>query len=176
MTLSAATRHDAPYHFRNADIMQTQEPNGLNAFIVRAKQACYVGNGHKLLPYRLASHDLQYTETPWIYHDSYLAERDFIGQEIVYADSKPVWGMNYYGCILRPELISSSLAGAIIKESLAAMYTENRFLGGFRFETQGMRYVDTNSGEMSGFAGIEWIEHQGRRVYELHYHGGLLRA
>ncbi|WP_018606257.1 DUF5680 domain-containing protein [Uliginosibacterium gangwonense] len=166
----------SPARSPNTDIMTEQHLTALHVFIVQAKRACYVGDGHKLLPYRLASHDLQYAEGPWVYHDSYLAERDFIGQEIVYADSKPVWGMNYYGCILKPELISSAQAGSIIKESLAAMYAENRFLGGFRHQTQGMQYVDTSSGDFCGFAGIEWIVCSGQRVYELHYHGGLLRA
>lgn len=36
----------------------------LYTFIVRAKLTTYVGNGLKLLPYRLGSHDLQYADGP----------------------------------------------------------------------------------------------------------------
>lgn len=51
----------------------------LHDFIVRAKQATYVGNGEKLLSYRLGSVDLQYQEESLIYHDSYFGTRNFLG-------------------------------------------------------------------------------------------------
>jgi hypothetical protein len=63
----------------------------LEQFIVQAKQNTYVGGSQKLLPYRLGSKDLQLMEGDWAYHDSYLGESDFIGQEIVYFQMKPVW-------------------------------------------------------------------------------------
>ena len=74
----------------------------LHTFIIRAKQATYVGSGRKLLPYRLGSHDLQFIEGDWAYHDSYLGENDFIGEEAVYHKQKVVWAMNYFGRILAP--------------------------------------------------------------------------
>lgn len=67
--------------------------------------ATYIGDGQKLLPYRLAFRDLQFSNGTWSYHDSYFGEQDFIGQEGVYLDGRPVWGMNYMGRLLRPELI-----------------------------------------------------------------------
>jgi hypothetical protein len=62
----------------------------LEQFIIRAKQHTYAGGGKKLLPYRLGSKDLQFAEGDWAYHDSYLGESDFIGQEIVYYQMEPV--------------------------------------------------------------------------------------
>src|SRR3972149_12065910 len=103
--------------------------NILHEFIVRAKQATYVGSGQKLLPYRLGSHDLQFFDGDWAYHDSYLGENDFIGEEAVYHQRKVVWAMNYFGRILKPDKITSAQAGAMIKSSLTKMYTEGRFLG-----------------------------------------------
>jgi len=103
----------------------------LHTFIIRAKQATYVGGGQKLLPYRLGSHDLQFIENDWAYHDSYLGENDFIGEEAVYHKGKIVWAMNYFGRILMPDRITSAQAGATIKASLTRMYGEGRFLGGF---------------------------------------------
>ena len=79
----------------------------LRDFILLAKQNSYVGGGAKLLPYRLGSHDLQFIrKDDWAYHDSYVGENDFIGEEIVYFQNKPVWGMNYYGRILSPRVRS----------------------------------------------------------------------
>ncbi len=77
--------------------MQSIPLDTLEAFIVRAKAATYVGGAASLLPYRLGSKDLQFAEGDWAYHDSYLGESDFIGQEIVYYRRVSVWGMNYFG-------------------------------------------------------------------------------
>jgi hypothetical protein len=147
----------------------------LETFIVQAKRATYVGSGPKLLPYRLGSHDLQFTDGTWAYHDSYVGENDFMGQEIVYDQSKVVWGMNYFGRILQPDQITSAQAGALIKSSLLKLYAEDRFLGGFEYTEGNLTYVDTNEGTVEFFTGHEWISRHGVRVYELVYHGGLIK-
>jgi hypothetical protein len=147
----------------------------LHAFIIRAKQSTYVGSGQKLLPYRLGSHDLQLIEDDWSYHDSYLGEGDFIGQEAVYYRQKVVWAMNYFGRILNPALITSAQAGAMIKTSLTKMYQEGRFLGGFEHTEGEFTYVDTSEGDVRFFTGKEWISRDGEIVYELVYHGGLIK-
>jgi len=103
----------------------------LNAFIVRAKAATYVGSGAKSLSRRPGSHDLEYHQGAFAYQDSYFGGSDFIGEESVYFEGRPVWAMNYYGRILDPERITAAEAGQVIKESLSAMYREGRFLGGF---------------------------------------------
>ncbi len=150
--------------------------NTLHAFIIRAKAATYVGSGQKLLPYRLGSHDLQFSEGDWAYHDSYLGESDFIGEEIVYYQRQVVWGMNYFGYILQPDRISSAQAGHVIKVSLTRLYEEGRFLGGFEHTVDDLRYVDTSEGDFQLFHGREWIEQAGQIVYELRYHGGLVKS
>lgn len=147
----------------------------LQAFIIRTKQSTYVGSGQKLLPYRLGSHDLQFFEGDWAYHDSYLGESDFIGQEAVYYRQKVVWAMNYFGRILDPARIASAQAGAMIKASLSKMYEEGRFLGGFEHTEGDLTYVDTSEGDVGFFTGRERIRQHGEIVYELVYHGGLIR-
>jgi hypothetical protein len=76
--------------------------DGLNDFIVMAKRATYAAAAAKSLPYRLGTSDLQFRDGPWSYHDSYVGEADFLGQEIVYRDRRPVWSMAYYGYLLDP--------------------------------------------------------------------------
>ena len=149
--------------------------NELHAFIVRAKQVTYVGGGQRLLPYRLGSHDLQFIEDDWAYHDSYLGESDFIGQEAVYYRQKVVWAMNYFGRILGSARITSVQAGEMIKTSLSKMYAEGRFLGGFEYADGELTYVDTNEGDVQFFTGREWISRNSEIVYELVYHGGLIK-
>lgn len=147
----------------------------LEAFIVKAKAATYVGSGEESPSCRPASHDLQFREGDFLYLDSYFGGADFIGEEIVYYKNAPMWAMNYYGRILEPAMIEAAEAGQIIKQSLSAMYKEGRFLGGFEHDTGDGVYVDTSAGDVASFTGQEWITREGVRVYELIYHGGLIK-
>ena len=147
----------------------------LEEFIIRAKAATYVGSGIKSLSHRPASHDLEYHEIPFDYLDSYFGGSDFIGEEVVYYKQLPVWAMNYYGRILEPSRITGAEAGQVIKESLSRLYQERRFLGGFELTTRYGTYTDTNQGKFTSFKGREWITRDGIMVYELHYHGGLIK-
>jgi hypothetical protein len=151
------------------------DTNQLHAFIVRAKAATYVGNGEHVTPCRVGSHDLRFSDGEWSYHDSYFGGTDFIGEEVVYFAEKPVWAMNYYGRILRGDLITAAETGQMIKASLSCMYKEDRFLGGFEHTENGLTYVDASEGNADCFHGHELIRRGGEIVYELDYHGGLIR-
>ena len=155
--------------------MSNPSPTELQSFIVRAKAATYVGGGSHIPACRPASHDLQFVDGDWSYLDSYFGGTDFIGEEVIWYAGKPVWCMNYYGYILKPELITPTQAGQMIKSSLSRMYTENRFLGGFQHSEGEFTYIDTSEGEFSRFTGREWIERGGVKSYELVYHGGLIK-
>ncbi len=148
----------------------------LEGFIVRAKAATYVGDGQKAESCRSGSHNLKFWEGPFSYLDSYFGGTDFIGQEVVYYEDEPVWAINYYGRILEPEKISAAEAGQIIKESLSRMYKEGRFLGGFEHKSGHGIYTDASQGDLESFTGLEWITREDIRVYELLYHGGLIKA
>jgi hypothetical protein len=147
----------------------------LHSFIVSAKAATYVGGGAKIPSCRTASHDLKFTDGNWSYLDSYFGGTDFIGEEVVWHAGNPVWVMNYYGYILKPELITPSQAGEMIKASLSLMYLENCFLGGFQHSEGEFTYFDTSDGEITRFTGREWIQRKNLMVYELVYHGGLVK-
>ena len=147
----------------------------LNAFIVRAKAATYVGGGAVAPSCRPGSHDLRFADGPFAYLDSYFGGSDFLGEEVVYFQDAPVWAMNYYGRILEPELIGAAQAGQIIQASLSNMYKLARFLGGFEHAVGEFTYFDTSVGDVASFTGREWIAREGIKVYELLYHGGLIK-
>ena len=147
----------------------------LNAFIVRAKAATYVGGGEHTNACRSGSHDLSFSEGEWNYLDSYFGGSDFIGEEVVYFDGKPIWAMNYYGRILRDDLLTAARAGQMIKASLSQMYKEGRFLGGFEYTENDLTYVDSSEGSADCFHGREAICCGQETAYELIYHGGLIR-
>jgi hypothetical protein len=126
----------------------------LTAFIVRAKAATYVGSGEHVESSRPGSHDLNFTDGKWSYLDSYFGGTDFIGEEVVYFDDKPVWAMNYYGYILRDDLLTAAQAGQMIKTSLSRMYKEGRFLGGFEHTENDLTYVDTSQRKSLSRTGV----------------------
>lgn len=146
----------------------------LHDFILAAKSATYVGSGEPVQSCRLQSHDLAYSKGPFNYLDSYFGGSDFIGQEVVYENDRPVWAMNYYGVIRKPDKISAPETGAMIKTSLSEMYAAGRFLGGWEHQEGNLSYYDTSQGDLFYFSGREWIEKKGELVYELVYHGGLI--
>ena len=147
----------------------------LNAFIVRAKAASYVGGGEHVPACRPGSHDLGFSEGEWSYLDSYFGGTDFIGEEVVHFAGKPVWAMNYYGRILHDDLLTGAQSGQMIKASLSRMYKESRFLGGFEYTENDLTYVDTSEGSADCFQGREFIRRGQEIAYELVYHGGLIR-
>jgi hypothetical protein len=147
----------------------------LATFIVRAKAATYVGDGQHETPCRSGSHDLRFSNGEWVYLDSYFGGTDFIGEEVVYFAGKPVWAMNYYGRILRDDLLTAPQAGQMIKTSLSLMYREGRFLGGFEHIENDLTYIDTSEGNAASFYGREFIRREQQIAYELLYHGGLIR-
>jgi hypothetical protein len=149
--------------------------NALDTFIVRAKAATYVGDGEHVAPCRTGSHDLRFSDGEWSYHDSYFGGTDFIGEEVIYFAEKPVWAMNYYGRILREDLLTAAQAGQMIKASLSRMYQEDRFLGGFEHIENDLTYVDTSEGNTEHFHGREIIRRGQELAYELLYHGGMIR-
>lgn len=156
--------------------MTPDQLKDLSDFIVRAKAATYVGGGTPAPPCRLGSHDLQFSDGEWSYHDSYFGGCDFIGEEVAYLSGQPVWGMNYYGYIIREDLITPEQAGRMIKASLSLMYQEKRFLGGFSHTEGELNYVDTSEGDPSRFRGREMILRGDILAYELLYHGGLIKS
>lgn len=156
--------------------MDTFSKENLHDFIVKAKSKTYAAKGPKSLAYRPDSHDLQYQEGAFAYLDSYFGGTDFLGQEVVYFEGKAMWVMNYYGRITDPTHLSAAQAGSIIMESLSTLYENGRFLGGYEHQTDVGNYVDSNTGDLTSFQGVEWIEVQGQKAYELVYHGGLVKT
>ena len=152
------------------------ERTELNAVIVRAKAASYVGGGVKAPSSRMGSHDLSWSEEDWRYLDSYFGGTDFLGQEVLWHRAEPVWAMSYYGYVLRPDLIDAVRAGETIKAALSAMYGEGRFLGGFEWAGAFGRYVDRSEGGVEQFRGREVILVEGVEAYGLDYFGGLVRG
>ncbi|MEY2930178.1 MAG: hypothetical protein RL033_927 [Pseudomonadota bacterium] len=151
------------------------EIRALEAFVVAAKRATYVGNGRRAESSRSGSHDLTFEEGEFAYRDSYFGGTDFLGQEVVWHEGQPVWAMSYYGYIIAPERIDAARAGATIKAALSALYEQGRFLGGFEWSGPYGTYRDRSTGEVTRFQGRETITVGDVEAYALDYFGGLVK-
>ncbi|WP_260260233.1 DUF5680 domain-containing protein [Vibrio intestinalis] len=156
--------------------MSSYTKQELYRFIVEAKANSYIGRAPKSLPSRKGASDIQYQRGSFQYLDSYFGGTDFLGQEVVYFEGEPVWAMNYYGKILRPDIYNGEKSGNAVITALTEIYQSGEFLGDSVIDTNWGRYHDTNKGDVHSFTGYEWIELEQEKVYDLHYHGGLIKC
>ncbi len=149
--------------------MKLNDPEFIS-FLIRAKRATYAAGVETGQSSRPGSHDLPYQEGDWYYLDSYLGGLSFIGEEAVWNQGRPVWGMNYYGWMLSggiPEGFSQFL-----KDALLCVPEDAPFRGPSEMVSGPYRYACQWQGGVANFSGSEWIELEGVKIYELRFHGG----
>lgn len=143
-------------------------------FLLRAKRASYASGAATVGSSRPTSSDLRYTEDDFLYLDTYLGSRDFIGEEAVWFQEKPIWGMNYHG-----RMLSESIPDGFIDTLRAALFAvpaESPFRGPAEFNLGDFRYTCRWQGDLDQYSGHERIEYNGRPLYELVFHGGKISA
>jgi len=124
---------------------------------------------------RLKSVDYHFEKEDLAYHDTYFGPRDFIGSEIVYKENIPVWGMNYYGYILKSELPEKDVYD-FLRQALIQRYTNViPVRGPARYAINSWQYANATDGTLDRFSGTEIITLDGEEVYKCWYHGGLIR-
>lgn len=146
----------------------------LEAFLIRAKALTYASDGHLAAPSRKGAIDRIFQQGSFVYRDSLFDGQMAIGQEMVWFEDLPIWGENYYGQIHRPDVISPEMLDQILRRSMENMYHELRFLGAYRHEYEGYVYLDTNTGDMNQFQGLQEITKDGKQVFTMYYHGGSI--
>lgn len=147
----------------------------LAGFLEEASKSTYANKDAPKAPSsRLKSEDYHFEKDGLIYHDTYFGSRDFIGEEVVYKDNKPVWGLNYYGLILSETTNEKELYG-FLREALMQEYSDIIPVRGPKNYQQGdWEYNNSADGELDRFTGTEEIYRAGVLVYKCHYHGGFI--
>lgn len=142
----------------------------LRAFLVKAKKETYAAKKGKIQSSREASHDYMYQEGKYKYIDSYVGNSQFSGQEIVYENNEPIWSMNYYGRVIKENFDGDFLKEALLQVTIYMPYrgVENYIKGDYCYHNK----VD---GCLECFFGYEDIFYQNQKIYELFYHGGMLK-
>ncbi len=150
------------------------DTTALHSFAIAAKKATYVGSGAPATPSRVGSHDLTFEQGPWVYRDSYFGGTDFLGQEVIWHETEPVWAMNYHGYILRADLITPTQAGTILKAALAQPQSQGRLLDTLDCPAELGHYRIASTGTISCFGGRETIHVGDVLAYALDYQGGVV--
>lgn len=146
-------------------------------FIISAKKATYAdGKAEKIKSTREKSFDYEYIENNMKYHDTYFGGTNFMGEEIVYIDENPVWGMNYYGITLDKTLSEDAIDKAL-RPALSKVGEDDILpvRGPKEYKNNDYTYSFIVNGDLEYFDGIETIYKNNNKIYELKCHGGLIK-
>lgn len=149
------------------------EQKELISFLIRAKQNTYAGGKSPEFSSRTASHDLQYSEGDLSYYDSYLGGYHFIGEEAVWENGIPLWGMNYYGKMLCKEIPGGF--SDFLKQALMRVPDNEPYRGPREYIAGDYLYSCRVNGEFTCYKGVEEILKDGDIIYRLIFHGGEIR-
>src|SRR3989344_8152746 len=151
------------------------DPEELGDFLNEANKSTYANkNAPKAVSSHPKSDDYHFEKGDLIYHDTYFGARDFIGEEVVYKDGEPVWAMNYYGFILKPEASTKEVYN-ILRPALMQEYNDILPVRGPKEYKEGESiYRNSVEGGLKRFSGTEEIELKGEKVYNCWYHGGAI--
>jgi len=143
------------------------------AFILEAKHKTYAAGGEHAPSSRPASIDLPYRRGDFFYLDSYLGGFKFLGEEAVWQGDAPLWGMNYRGYMLVPEIPEGF--GDFLKRALMEVPAKAPFRGPGFYKEGEFEYRCEWEGDVDRFEGRETIWMGLNPVYELVFHGGTIQ-
>ncbi len=146
----------------------------LSEFIARAKRNTFATGGEKVASSKTASKDYLYKEGEFIYRDSYFGSRYDIGQEIVWRNDEPIWGMNYMGGMREGYEDLSKATFRFLKECLTLVDASMPFRGPELHQKGEFKYRNEVVGDVERFQGTERIFFRSDEIYERTYHGGLI--
>lgn len=166
-----AFENKGKFNFKESDFQDKEKINidSLRDFLCEARRNTYAANATPIDARLLASTQLEFQKGNFFYRDIFFSgTKKFIGQEIVYQDSKPIWGMNYMGNQI------GKLETNFLKESLFKLSEKCRLGGRCENEKREYKYQDNGQGNVEEFSGQEQMSVQGKNIYKLDYRGGLI--
>jgi len=160
------------FNFKETVFKNTKKINieTLKEFLLEARLNTYASNNKSVdNPRLLESVQFEFQKNNLFYRDIYfLGNKKFIGQEIIYQDSKPIWGMNYIGDAM------GKLENIFLKDLLLKLVNKCRLGQNCEFEKGNLKYEDNGQGVLEDFYGQEKIFSFGKNIYKLDYRGGLI--
>lgn len=139
-------------------------------FKLKTNQNNYVAFVNEIKSSQLNTHDYRYEEEPYVYYDSYLGDKHFIGEEIILRKGQAVYAMNYVGRIIKDAFNKNFL-----KEALRASTIKMPYRGPEFYQSGEYIYRCNVFGQFTWFQGREVIFHNHEKIYEYFFNGGILR-
>ncbi len=139
-------------------------------FLCKAKRECYAGEENMVASTRPQSYDYRYSEGDYTYLDSYFGGEKFAGEEVLYVRNLPVYAMNYCGHVL-----GDNFSVDFLKEALLLVPEEYPFRGPLVYNNGDYSYHCFIHGDMDWFQGYEEIFLLQKKIYECHFHGGMIK-
>lgn len=149
----------------------------LARFLIKAKSEAWAGDGKEIAPQRQGFKELEYSDGPWEYRDSYAGYFMAPGQEYVRFQDQPVWMMAYSGGMSPENRGNKSFAKetfTFLKKALKMVEATRPFRGPENFCERDWEYKDSSEGDITDFKGTEQILYQGTEIFKQHYCGGLV--
>jgi len=163
---------DGKFKFKETIFQEVKAINleVLKEFITEARLNTYAANNSPAdNPRLLQSTQLEFQKGNFFYRDIFFSgNKKIIGQEIIYQDSKPVWGMNYIGDKMG-KLETNFLKDALFRRAGTCRLGQN-----CEFEKREFKYEDKGQGTSDDFFGQEQVFLSGKSIYKLEYRGGLI--
>jgi len=146
----------------------------LREFLVRAKLQTYASSGERdERQLEDGGKELTFRDGEYLYCDRYYGFNPFAGEEVVWQDGQAVWAMNYYGEVTDDAIPCVDVYG-FLQSALQKVQTSRPFRGPRQFSDGDFVYRDESTGDLDRFNGHERILYQGREIYRLEYHGGVV--
>lgn len=123
---------------------------------------------------KLHSQDYYFERGDFKYHDTYFGSRNFIGSEVVYFKEKVIWGLNYYGHILKSDIDENELYDFLREALLKEANNILPLRGPSNYKKNDKSYMFTVEGDMNNFKGEEIIMIDDEIVYRCYIHGGYI--
>ncbi|MEK7118371.1 MAG: DUF5680 domain-containing protein [Patescibacteria group bacterium] len=147
----------------------------LSKFLNEANKATYTNkDATKVASSRTKSQDYHFEKGDLAYHDTYFGGRDFIGEEIVYENQKPVWGANYFGFVLDKNVSEKDIYDFLRKALMQEYNNAIPVRGPGNYVEEDKTYRFAADGELANFSGKEEIIFDGKIVYRCFVHGGMI--
>jgi hypothetical protein len=144
-------------------------------FLIKAKKNTYALSGEKRENIMAdGAKELDYKFGFFYYRDRYYGFDPFIGEEVVFLGNKPFWVMNYSGRCSNAT-ISKKEIYSFLKKCLKKVDINNPFRGPNEYQSGDYIYKNKTKGDIDNFCGEERVYYKNKKMYELKYHGGLVK-
>lgn len=137
-------------------------------FLCRAKKE--VGAHNSVMSSRPNTQDYVYEQDEFKYMDTCLGNQQIVGEEAIWYQEQPVWGMNYTG-----RVVSEGFDADFLKEVLKTVTEEMPYRGPKYLELGEYTYQCRVEGAFDWFVGCEKIFYKGKKVYEAMFQGGNIQ-